>query len=175
MQTSDLVDTQRGALFLLCTKDTPADLMKSWRHKTIGVKGEKLDYRLDEPTGHIEVGYKETLVQQAEGVERRKYFLEKRRYLHGEPGLEKKGKLVPKALMMSLAYLLGASEIHIEKIEDKSYAEYLEGQGVKVVVIEKEVSEPVEVKTEPFNADPAPKKAVGFMDKFRKPKKKKKR
>jgi len=177
MFLGDRVDAERGKYFLIVDESLPATMLQSRAFRTIGFKCHpdfrSLDYRLNTESGTVETGYRETFKQHENGVELQKYRLESVPYLHGDPGMEKRGKIVADAPFMSLAHLLGAREIHAVEFEDEWYREYLEGQGVKCVLIEVDKPEPVAVT--PVKEEPKPSIVETVKEKFNRHKKKKKK
>ena len=179
MFLGDRVDSERGKHFLIVDKSLPLPMLQSRAFRTIGYKCHPdfrmLDYRLNTESGTVEMGYKEVFKRHENGVELQKYRLESVPYLHGDPGMEKKGKIVADAPFMSLAHLLGAREIHAVKFESDSYRSYLEGQGVKCVLIEVDRPEPVAVAPEPVKETPKPSIVETAKEQFNRHKKKKKK
>ena len=181
MFLGDRVDLERGKHFLIVDKSLPARMLQSRAFRTVGLDCHpdfrSLDYRLNAEAGTVEIGYRETFKQHERGVELQKYRLETLRYLHGDCGMEKKGKIVANAPFMSLAHMLGAREIHAVKFESEEYKDYLEGQGVKCVLIEVDKPEPVVAVAELVKEEPKPiaKIVETVKEQFNRYKKKKKK
>jgi hypothetical protein len=169
MQFIDLKDSKRGAMVLLCTKQTPEEQMRAWPGTKVGNHGDRLDLMVNTDLGVIDLGYKCEEKQYGTRFELVEYRLARYVYLHSEPSdMLRPGKISKAAPLMSAAFQIGAKEIHTHVIEDEDYRKAVEAAGVKVVYLgsnngDTPIQKPAPVTTpEPVKKDyPTKKKKPG--------------
>ncbi len=188
MQFSDLKGGKRGSCALLCLKETPESVQRDWGGIRVGTHGADLDFKVRPGMGVVDIGYREELRgNEEDGVARVEFRLSRKIYLHSDRDhTDITGKVDPRAPVMSVAFQVGAAEIHTPVIENQDFCDEVIAAGVKVVLMssngeaDKPVVEAVEEPEQPVVDEtppepPMPAKKKGGRPRGSKNKKKSKR
>lgn len=153
MQFSDKKGCKTGSCALLCFKETSESAQRAWNGIRVGTHGERLDFKVRPGMGVVDIGYREEIREYEHGTEKREYRLERKIYLHSDRDFTKiTGKVDPRAPVMSVAFQIGATEMHTPVIENQDFCDEIAEAGVKVVMLSangkphKEPEKPVETK-----------------------------
>ncbi len=137
MQFSDKRGCMTGSSALLCFKETPENVQNDWGGIRVGTHGGRLDFKVRPRMGVVDIGYREELRgNEEDGVQRVEFRLERKIYLHSDRDHTKiTGKVDPRAPIMSVAFQVGAREIHTPIIENQDFCDEITAAGVKVVLM----------------------------------------
>ncbi len=178
MQFSDKKGCKRGSSALLCFKETPDTVQSAWGGIRVGVHGAELDFKVRPRMGVVDIGYREELRgNEEDGVARVEFRLERKIYLHSDRDCTLiTGKVDPRAPVMSVAFQVGAAEIHTPVIENQDFCDEIIAAGVNVVLMssnggaEKPAEEVIEEPEQPVVDETPPEPPTPLKKKGGRPK-----